>query len=100
VIRLLVSVYADSIERYSRHASLLNAAEPAELLDPDFRLLEESRAPGVVAAPWRAASDSSMPDRLLEVDVNTYLPEDLLMKANIATMAYSLERAPRSSTRM
>jgi hypothetical protein len=41
-----------------------------------------------------------MPDRLLEVDVNTSLPEDLLMKANIATMAYSLERAPRSSTRM
>jgi hypothetical protein len=38
VIRLLVSGYADSIERYSRHASLLNAAERAELLDPDFRL--------------------------------------------------------------
>jgi asparagine synthase (glutamine-hydrolysing) len=32
---------------------------------------------------------------LLEVDVNTYLPGDLLVKVDIATMAYSLEaRSP------
>ena len=49
----------------------------------------------MIAAPWRAASGSSMLDRLLEVDVNTYLPEDLLVKVDIATMAYSLEaRSP------
>jgi asparagine synthase (glutamine-hydrolysing) len=36
-----------------------------------------------------------MLDRLLEVDVNTYLPEDLLVKVDIATMAHSLEaRSP------
>jgi asparagine synthase (glutamine-hydrolysing) len=94
--RLLVSVDADSIERYTRHVSVFNAAERAELLDPDFRAsLDQARAPGVIAAPWRAASGSTMLDRLLEVDVNTYLPEDLLVKMDIATMAYSLEaRSP------
>src|SRR5439155_4131260 len=70
--------------------------ERGELLDPDFRRsLDESRAPGVIATPWRAASGTSTLDRLLEVDVNTYLPEDLLVKMDIASMAYSLEaRSP------
>jgi asparagine synthase (glutamine-hydrolysing) len=94
--RLLVSVDADSIERYRHHVSVFSDAERAELLNPDFRAsLDDSRAPGVIAAPWRAASGSSMLDRLLEVDVDTYLPEDLLVKVDIATMAYSLEaRSP------
>jgi asparagine synthase (glutamine-hydrolysing) len=93
---LLVSVDADSIERYRRHVSVFNDAERAELLDPDFRAsLDQSRAPGVIANPWMAASGRSMLDRLLEVDVNTYLPEDLLVKVDIATMAHSLEaRSP------
>ena len=34
-------------------------------------------------------------DQLLEVDVGGYLPDDLLTKIDIATMAYSLEgRSP------
>jgi asparagine synthase (glutamine-hydrolysing) len=94
--RLLVSVDADSIERYRRHVSVFNDAERAELLDPGFRAsLDRSRAPGVITAPWLAASGTTMLDRLLEVDVNTYLPEDLLVKVDIASMAYSLEaRSP------
>ncbi|MFL5908429.1 MAG: asparagine synthase (glutamine-hydrolyzing) [Solirubrobacterales bacterium] len=94
--RLLVSVDADSIERYRRHISVFNDAERAELLDPGFRdSLDHSRAPGVITAPWQTASGSSILDRLLEVDVNTYLPEDLLVKVDIATMAHSLEgRSP------
>jgi asparagine synthase (glutamine-hydrolysing) len=94
--RLLVSVDADAIERYRRHVSVFNDAERAELLDPEFRAsLDPSRAPGVITGPWLAASGRSMLDRLLEVDVNTYLPEDLLVKVDIASMAYSLEaRSP------
>jgi asparagine synthase (glutamine-hydrolysing) len=94
--RLLVSVDADSIERYRRHVSVFNDAERAELLDPDFRAaLDMSRAPAVITAPWLAATGSTMLDRLLEVDVSTYLPEDLLVKVDIASMAYSLEaRSP------
>jgi asparagine synthase (glutamine-hydrolysing) len=94
--RLLVSVDGDAIDRYRRHISIFNDAERAELLDPDFRgSVDASRAPEVIAAPWRAASGSSALDRLLEVDVSSYLPGDLLVKVDIATMAHSLEaRSP------
>jgi asparagine synthase (glutamine-hydrolysing) len=94
--RLLVSVEADALERYRRHVSVFNDAERTELLDPDFRAtIDPDRAPSVIATPWRKASGSSMLDRLLEVDVNTYLPGDLLVKVDIASMAFSLEaRSP------
>ncbi len=46
------------------------------------RVLEHSDAPTVL-------------ERLLDVDVNTYLPSDLLVKMDIATMTHSLEvRSP------
>jgi asparagine synthase (glutamine-hydrolysing) len=94
--RLLVSVDADSIERYRRHISIFSDADRVELLHPDFRAsLDQSRAPAVIANPWRVASGQNTLDRLLEVDVETYLPGDLLVKVDIATMAYSLEaRSP------
>ena len=45
--------------------------------------------------PWEAASGDSRLDVLLQTDVETYLPGDLLTKIDIATMAYSLEaRSP------
>jgi asparagine synthase (glutamine-hydrolysing) len=44
---------------------------------------------------WRAASGTRPLDVLLEVDLNTYLPGDLLPKMDITTMAHSLEaRSP------
>jgi asparagine synthase (glutamine-hydrolysing) len=94
--RLLVSVDADSIERYRRHISVFNDAERLHLLDADFRAsLDESRVPAVISDPWQTASGRSTLDRLLEVDVETYLPGDLLVKVDIATMAHSLEaRSP------
>ena len=49
----------------------------------------------MISAPWSTASGSSPVDVFLEVDVNTYLPDDLLVKIDIATMAHSLEaRSP------
>jgi asparagine synthase (glutamine-hydrolysing) len=55
----------------------------------------ESLAPEVIAAPWYEASGEELIDLMLEVDVETYLPGDLLVKMDIATMAYSLEaRSP------
>jgi asparagine synthase (glutamine-hydrolysing) len=66
------------------------------LLDPGFlSSVDTSRAEAVIGAPWMAASGKRPLDRLLEVDVNTYLPEDLLVKMDIATMAHALEgRSP------
>jgi asparagine synthase (glutamine-hydrolysing) len=94
--RLLVSLDADAIERYRSHISIFGDAERAELLDAEFHAsLDASRAPAAISGPWRSASGRNALDRLLEVDVETYLPGDLLVKVDIATMAYSLEaRSP------
>ena len=45
--------------------------------------------------PWRQSGAPSVVDVMLDVDVQTYLPDDLLVKMDIATMASSLEaRSP------
>jgi len=48
-----------------------------------------------MGALWAAATGSSVVDKMLEVDVSTYLVDDLIAKIDIATMAYGLEaRSP------
>jgi asparagine synthase (glutamine-hydrolysing) len=94
--RLLTSLGEDAVERYRRHVSLFNWRERATLLDPEFRAsINLLRAAEVIDSPWFGASGESRVDTLMEVDVNTYLPNDLLVKMDIATMASSLEaRSP------
>jgi asparagine synthase (glutamine-hydrolysing) len=58
-------------------------------------LIGESVAPEVIAGPWERASGTAPLDVMLEVDVESYLPGDLLVKMDIATMAHALEaRSP------
>jgi asparagine synthase (glutamine-hydrolysing) len=94
--RLLTSLGADAVERYRRHVSLFSSPERDSLLAPEFRAsINPDRANEVIGFPWRSASGDSRVDTLMEVDVNTYLPNDLLVKMDIATMAHSLEaRSP------
>ena len=48
-----------------------------------------------MAGPWRESGARSVLDVMLDVDIQTYLPDDLLVKMDIATMASSLEaRSP------
>jgi asparagine synthase (glutamine-hydrolysing) len=94
--RLARSLVLDPPARYARQMSFFDDSAREELYTPDYReLIGESLAPEVIAAPWREASGSASIDVMLEVDVETYLPGDLLVKMDIATMAYSLEaRSP------
>jgi asparagine synthase (glutamine-hydrolysing) len=58
-------------------------------------MVDPTRAAGVIRGPWESATGRSRLDVVLETDVETYLPGDLLTKMDIATMANSLEaRSP------
>jgi asparagine synthase (glutamine-hydrolysing) len=67
-----------------------------ELCTPEFaRASADADATGWLAS-WYARSDApDFVDATLDVDVNTYLPDDLLVKVDIASMAHGLEaRSP------
>ena len=77
-------------------ASIFNAAEREALLEPDSsRRSAGSSGSGDIRGPLARGHRRRSSTPLLEVDVNTYLPGDLLLKIDIATMAHSLEaRSP------
>jgi asparagine synthase (glutamine-hydrolysing) len=87
--RLLDAAAAQPGERYGR----LMEVFPAELRT---RLFEPSFVPRPVPA-WQLLGPPPRPGiaGLQELDVQTYLPGDLLLKADLASMAHSLElRSP------
>ena len=94
--RLAVSGGRDTTERYLAQHSIFSADERRALYTPEYAaFVGASEADEVLLEPWREASGRELLDQLLEVDVVTYLPGDLLAKIDIATMAYSLEgRSP------
>jgi len=94
--RLTRSLALHPGERYARYASCFNAAQRAHLYAADYAA-HVGRPPPEVALvhAWEHASGDSALDVMLELDVATYLPGDLLVKIDIATMAHSLEaRSP------
>jgi asparagine synthase (glutamine-hydrolysing) len=86
----------DAVERYVAYMTHLNGLNRERLYSDEYRqLVGESGAFDVVGVPWAASGADSVVDRMLDVDVQTYLPDDLLVKMDIATMASSLEaRSP------
>jgi asparagine synthase (glutamine-hydrolysing) len=83
--RLLETAAAPPSQRYARLMEVFPKALREELWEPDFvrpaELRLEPARPGIPG--------------LQELDVETYLPDDLLLKADIASMAHSLElRSP------
>jgi asparagine synthase (glutamine-hydrolysing) len=89
-------------ERYADAMSYFPAHLKARLLTPEARasILHErgggeGTALSTFAAAFQRADGPALLDRLQQVDTETYLPDDLMVKADIATMAHSLEaRAP------
>ncbi len=95
--RLGGSLDLDGPGRYERYVSLFDLERRNALYSDDYaaELAGSRLASEAIAEPWREASGQSRLDLLLEVDVRTYLPGDLLAKVDIATMAHSLEaRSP------
>ena len=94
--RLAETLPLSAPDRYARYMSCLSAERRAQLYTEEHReRVGESLAPGVMRAAWDAYGGQHIVDTLLEADVETFLPGDLLVKMDIATMAYGLEaRSP------
>jgi asparagine synthase (glutamine-hydrolysing) len=83
-------------ERYLRWVSTFDSRAKQDLYSADFRHQTESSAAARMLDPWfERANGSGIVDAVLLTDIMTYLPNDLLVKVDIATMAVSLEaRSP------
>ena len=94
--RLMEGLPLGPAGRYERYMSWMDPAARARLYSDDFATAVRHTG-GVVgiAGAWKEASGPDVIDVMLEVDVTTYLPGDLITKIDIATMAYALEaRSP------
>jgi asparagine synthase (glutamine-hydrolysing) len=82
-------------ERYARWMSACDPEERARMFAPEFLNALDGWEPAEsIQSAWRA-SEGTVLERMLQVDIATYLPDDLLVKMDIATMANSLEaRSP------
>lgn len=95
--RRYLTTLADSApDRYAAHVGFFTAAERRSLLAADVaRDADQEWTANVLRGAWSTATGSSRLDEILQTDVETYLPGDLLTKIDIATMASSLEaRSP------
>jgi asparagine synthase (glutamine-hydrolysing) len=93
--RLARTLAMDPPDRYAHWMSIFDDRRRDQLLTPEFAALRNVRAEDFVARAWTRWPAVDRIDRMLSTDVQTYLPCDLLVKMDIATMAHSVEaRSP------
>ena len=81
--------------RYARWFCHFHDDRKAELCTPEFLAAGGEDALEVLLAAYRESDAPDFGDATLGVDAGLYLPDDLLVKVDIASMAHSLEaRSP------
>ena len=94
--RFLSAAGLPPAERYLRWVGISGDVDLKGLYSREFRNEIECEAPlNMFRERLRSEDGSEMLDHLLRTDVETYLPNDLLVKVDIASMAVALEaRSP------
>ncbi len=88
--------FPNSEERYLRWVSIFSTREKEQLYADHFNAHVRDRVAGqFLLEILRRTETTSVVDQLLKADTQSYLPEDLLVKMDIASMAHGLEiRSP------
>jgi asparagine synthase (glutamine-hydrolysing) len=96
VKRFVAAASLPPVERYLRWVSAFDEAAKQNLYTDDFRRQTATFRSASILEPWFAkANGSGIIDATLLTDTMTYLPNDLLVKMDIASMTVSLEaRSP------
>lgn len=96
VKRFVEAASLPKVERYLRWVSAFDSQAKQDLYTDNFRQETQAHSAAGIIGPWFArANGSGIVDAALLTDIMTYLPNDLLVKVDIATMANSLEaRSP------
>lgn len=94
--RFIDAASLPKVGRYLRWVTVFDAGAKQDLYSAGFKSDTEITSATNFLQPWFAkANGSGIVDASLLTDIMTYLPNDLLVKVDIATMANSLEaRSP------
>jgi asparagine synthase (glutamine-hydrolysing) len=86
------SLSADQGRNYAEQVKVFNAREREDIYSEDLAEQSCSWDPvDFLLGKFKEAETEDLLERLIYVDIHSYLPEDLLVKMDIATMANSLE---------
>ena len=94
--RFIQAAALPKVDRYMRWISVFDTQAKDELYSDEFKHETARTRSAALLEPWFAyANGAGIVDAALLTDTMTYLPNDLLVKVDIATMAVSLEaRSP------